>query len=110
MSFQVLDHIYETKSFKDIKDADLNPFLEEIKYKSQIILKRFKKGEAVIPDSIEIKMEEVHELTKQNSELDSKGLGIGKLKKKQIASFVLLYTDQKIDYKKLSSICNKVIL
>lgn len=103
-------YAFESKSFKELKESDLNPYIEEIKFKSQTILKRFKKGEAVISETSNLDFEEIQSLTLQNTALNLKGLSLGKIKEKQIASFILLYTDLKMNYKKISSVTLKTLL
>lgn len=105
MEFGVLG---EYESFSDIKDKEINPFIETLKINERFSFKRFKRGEAVL--SNKISRNESIELTKQNNKLNQVDLGIGKIESRQSSPFILLYLDQAISYKDMNAITLKVFM
>lgn len=95
-------------SINEIKERDKNPFLEQLVISERIILKRFKRGEAVVTDKIS-KIEDIKSLTKQNKELVKVDLNIGRLVRKQTSPFVLVYTDRVMNYRELSGTTLRVL-
>lgn len=97
----------EIITFSDIKDFKKNPFVEELVINKTTTLKRFKKGEVIINEDESLSIKDREELTKENEELKSIGLEIGKIKIRQKANFVLLYIPI-FKYKSLSEISFKI--
>ncbi len=101
--------IFDISGYSEIKDIELNPFLEEFHVDKQLILKRFKRGEVVIPELVDIPIEESLELTKENELYKTKGLEIAKRHYKQKADFVIIYRKPHIlNYKDLSEAAFKI--
>lgn len=97
------------KTFGEIQDSTSNPFLEELHVDKRIVLKRFKKGEVIVPDESNITLQHSEELSKENEKLKEIGLEIGKRQYKQRATFVLLYSQPILNYKALSEASFKVL-
>lgn len=97
------------KTFGELQDSSSNPFLEELHIDKRIVLKRFKKGEVILPEENDISTEHSEELQKENEKLKEIGLEIGKRQYKQKASFVLLYSQPILNYKELSEASFKVL-
>ncbi len=95
-------------SINDIASKNQNPFLEHLMINQRTVLKRFKRGEAIITDKVS-HSDKVEELNQQQKELYKLDLSIGKLVYKQMSPFVLIYTDKVIDYKKLSGVTFKLL-
>ena len=95
-------------SINDAKEMKQNPYLEHLNVNERVTLKRFKRNEAVITEKIK-DYDIVQELTNQNRKLTEVDLGIGKIKRKTTSPFVIIYTDQVIDYMGLSPLCLKVL-
>ncbi len=95
-------------SVLDIVKRDTNPFVEHLKINERITFKRFKRGEAVITDKVQ-DIQQITELTEENKRLGNLDLGIGKLKTKQTASFVLLYVDKNLHYKNFTGITFRIL-
>jgi len=104
----IKNSIFDISTFGEIKEIEVNPFLEELRIDKHLVIKRFKKGEVVIPEQIEISDEESKHLTAENEELKVKGLEIAKRVYKQKAAFVLIYSNPIIDYKSLSESSFKI--
>lgn len=102
MEIGIKASIFDIDSYNQIKDTDSNPFLENFHVDKHIVLKKFKKGEVVIPDLVEIPIEESEELTRENDLLKKKGLEIAKRTYKQKADFVLIYRTPLLNYRDLS--------
>lgn len=109
MELGIKTSLFDVASYGEIKEADDNPFLEAFHVDKQIVIKRFKKGEVVIPEIADIPIEESMELTKENELLKKKGLEIGKRHYKQKADFVIIYRKPHIlNYKDLSEAAFKI--
>lgn len=99
----------EYQSILEIEKKDKNPFLIDLKVTDKVTIKRFKQDEAVKTDKI-TSYDRIRELTNQNKDLGKEDLTIAKMKKKQSSPFIFLYTDTRINYKRLSGTSLKVIL
>lgn len=100
--------IEKYSSINDIVTKTQNPFLEHLVISERTVLKRFKRGEAIMTAKMN-NLSEINVLTKQERELNKVDLSIGKLVTKQTSPFVLLYTDKTIDYKELSGVTFKIL-
>lgn len=105
MNFGIRETI---ESFSDIQDFDKNPFIEELVINETNVLKRFKKGEAVIDEANTLSLEEINKLTKEHEEIQTKGLEIAQVKTRQKAEFILLYIPM-FDYKNMLEISFKIL-
>lgn len=108
MEIGIRSSIFDVDSYNQIKDLDSNPFLENFHVDKHMVLKKFKKGEVVIPDIVEIPYAESEELTKENELLKKKGLEIAKRVYKQRADFILIYRNPLLNYRDLSEAAFKI--
>lgn len=95
------------KSFKEVSAREENPFLQSVNNKIRTNLKKVKSSE-IISDP-DLNKETVKHVLDENDKLKDVDMRIGKIKRKQVADFTLLYFDNKIDYIDFSAAALRIV-